>query len=91
MITTPPKIIFLERSSQTNENSTSAKLHEYTMIRSQDTMERDHFYHPSLRKILGLKNPVKIRLTRIYFNTMLFDSLPISLGIWIIMLSVLQI
>ena len=71
-----------------NETYTSARLHEYTMIRSQDNMEGS-FLPP--RQILGLKNPCKIGLTRLYCTTLLLDSLPINLFIWIIMLIVLQI
>ena len=91
MIVAPPKVSFLEKSSQTNENYTSAKLHEYSMICSQDNRERENFCHPFPRKISSLKNLFKIRLTRIYFKTIFFDSLPIILAVWIIMLIVLQI
>ena len=42
-------------------------------------------------KILGLKNPGKIRLTRRYCKAILRDFLPISLVMWIIMLIVPQI
>ena len=50
---------------------------------------RGSFLLPS--KILGLKNPAKITLTIIYCKAILFDSLPISFAIWIIMLIFLQI
>ena len=49
------------------------------------------FLPPLPWKILSLKNLFKIRLTRIYFKTIFFDSLPISLAVWIIVLIVLQI
>ena len=50
---------------------------------------RGSFLLPS--KILGLKNLGKRTLTIIYCKAILFDSLPISFAIWIIMLIFLQI
>ena len=71
VMATSSKVFFLEKCSEINEKCTSVKLYEYTMIRSQDNREEDHFWP---RKILGLKNLGKIRLTWIHCKTILFDS-----------------